>query len=104
MSQTSFPSHTGPMARIINRLSSLFLATNGWMAPAPISKSSRRTNMVIMNATAMNQNVSILFSSLFLFILLGCLSPGQLRLLRLGLRSVGYLAHHEDEVQKTHDH
>src|SRR3954470_16863753 len=99
MSQTSFPSHTGPMARITIRLLSSFFATNGWMAPAPISKPSRRTYMVIMNATAMNQNVSIFRSSLFLFVPLDGLPLGQLRLLGLGLRSVTHLAHHEGEVQ-----
>jgi hypothetical protein len=44
---------------MIIRRSSSFLATKGWIAPAPRSKPSRRTYMAIINATATNQNVSI---------------------------------------------
>src|SRR5215204_6511949 len=91
------------MARMIIRRSSSFLATKGWIAPEPRSKPSRRTYMAIINATATNQNVSI-------FLLLPVLrraarrsALGQLRLLRLCLRTVGYLAHHQQDVQEAHD-
>src|SRR5215210_4215459 len=76
------------MARMIVRRSLSFLAAKGWIAPAPRSKPSRRTYMVIMNATAMNQKVSTSPSS-------GCLF--------LGLRPVIHLAHDQQDVEETHD-
>src|ERR671910_1693145 len=98
MSQTSFPSHTGPIARMIIRRSRSFLATKGWMAPAPRSKPSRSTYAVIMNATAMNQKVSIAPPPS-----LGRQALGGFERLRLGLGAVVHLTHHEDDVQEAHD-
>src|SRR5215208_3601729 len=96
MSQTSLPSHTGPMARRTRRRSGSFFATKGCMAPAPRSKPSRSTYMVSMKATRMNQSVST-------FLSLGSKALALGPLLALSNRAVGHLAYHQHEVEEAHD-
>src|SRR5579862_6823260 len=55
MSQTSLPSHTGPMERMTRARSAAVRATKRWMMPAPMSKPSRTTYMASMAATRQNQ-------------------------------------------------
>src|SRR5215211_1966877 len=94
MSQTSFPSHTGPMARMIVRRSRSSLAAKRCIAPAPRSKPSRRTYMAIINATRINQIVSTMPP------VLGRQTFGRFQ--RLLFRPVGDLAHHEHDVEEAH--
>src|SRR5437870_12742535 len=55
ISQTSFPSHTGPIERSTRRRSASERATTRWIAPAPRSKPSRITYMIPMKASRQNQ-------------------------------------------------
>src|SRR6185295_9518658 len=59
MSQTSLPSHTGPIDRRTAARSSRVFAMNRWRIPAPRSKPSRTTYPVRVAAIRQNQSVSM---------------------------------------------
>src|SRR5579875_2301695 len=59
ISQTSFPSQTGPIARRMKRRSLSVRAAIRWIMPAPRSKPSSSTYMVSINVTRINQSVDI---------------------------------------------
>src|SRR5829696_8918709 len=88
------------MALMIVRRSRSSVAANRCMAPAPRSKPSRSTYMVIMNATQINQMVSTVSPILSSF------SDRQalwgVERLCLGLGAVGHLTHHEHDVEEAH--